>query len=99
MIFNWFTPLMIGLAASKVILEYPGSAAVSQWSPATLSCRTSASTDGIICYKDGSVVGIEDYKDKIIILPDGSLFFLTTEVTDTRNYHCNAGILPSFVFF
>ena len=73
----------VSVVISKVITEPPHSVEVLQGSPVTLDCRTSISADGIIWYKDGSVVRTEDDQDRFFILPNGSLFFLSTEVTDS----------------
>merc|ERR1711892_1425929 len=81
--------ILVSVVISKEIIEPPHSVGVLQGSPVTLDCRTSISADGIIWYKDGSVVGTEDVQDRFLILPDGSLFFLSTEVKDSGNYHCN----------
>merc|ERR1711892_1047658 len=81
--------ILVSVVISKVIIEPTHSVEVLAGSPVTLDCRTSISADGIIWYKDGSVIGTEDDQDRFLILPDGTLFFLSTEVTDSGDYHCN----------
>ena len=78
-------PLLLLSVSAKVILESPQQVKVEPGSPATLHCRTSNSAK-ILWYKDGTVVGTEG-NDRMI-LPDGSLFFLSTESEDSGSYHC-----------
>ena len=80
--------LTLSYTSTTVILEPPHSIQVMYGSPATLHCRTSCSPSNISWYKNGSLVRMGEYSERFLILPDGSLFFLTTEPEDTGSYHC-----------
>jgi len=79
---------ILQLVTSQVILESPSSVKVSPGSPVTLSCRTNTSWRRILWSKDGSVLDTEGYQDRFLMLPDGSLFFLSTTETDSGSYYC-----------
>ena len=80
--------LLLSYTSTTVILDPPHSIQVMYGSPATLHCRTSCSPSNISWYKNGSLVRMGEYDERFLILPDGSLFFLTTEPEDTGSYHC-----------
>ena len=42
----------------------------------------------ILWYKDGSVLDTVGSQDRFLMLPDGSLFFLSTRDTDSGSYYC-----------
>ena len=88
---NIFLPVIAFLlqsVTSQVILESPSSVRVSPGSPVTLPCRTTTSWRRILWYKDGSVLDTVGYQDRFLMLPDGSLFFLSTTDTDSGSYYC-----------
>jgi len=74
--------------ASQIILESPSSVRVSPGSPVTLPCRTNTFWRRILWYKDGSLLDTDGSQDRFLILPDGSLFFLSTTDTDSGSYYC-----------
>merc|ERR1712050_625204 len=82
------TIFILQLVSSQVILESPSSVRVSPGSPVTLPCRTTISWRRILWYKDGSVLDTEGYQERFLMLPDGSLFFLSTTETDSGSYYC-----------
>ena len=74
--------------SAKVIIESPESLQVPTGAPATLNCRTNSPDVNILWYKDGSLVDTEEHQDRFLILPDGSMFFLSTQSDDSGSYHC-----------
>ena len=85
-----FVLLLVCAATPSDILESPQPVQVMKGSPATLKCRTSSSspTLEITWYKDGSQFLLDQKVGRCLLLPDGSLFFLTTSAEDTGDYYC-----------
>ena len=85
-----FVLLLVRAAVPSVIIESPQPVQVMKGSPATLKCRTSSSspTLEITWYKDGSQFLLDQKVGRCLLLPDGSLFFLTTSAEDTGDYYC-----------
>jgi len=83
-----FVLLLVQLLLSSDILESPQSVKVLSGSPATMKCRTSQPSSAIIWYKDGSEFLLDQKVGSCLLLPDGSLFFLTTQAGDTGDYFC-----------
>eukprot|EP00091_Calanus_sinicus_P015333 TRINITY_DN33475_c0_g1_i1.p1 TRINITY_DN33475_c0_g1~~TRINITY_DN33475_c0_g1_i1.p1 ORF type:complete len:108 (-),score=14.51 TRINITY_DN33475_c0_g1_i1:119-442(-) len=84
--------LLVCLVSAKVNIESPESLKVPIGAPATLNCRTNSPRGKILWYKDGSLVDTESQQDRFLILPDGSMFFLSTQPEDYGSYHCNVVI-------
>ena len=69
------------------ILEPPEDVTVLSGDPASLTCRVSAGA--VSWYKDGLKIELSPgHQTDTVVLPDGSLFFLTTRSEDTGLYHC-----------
>ena len=69
------------------ILEPPQDVTVLSGDPASLTCRVSGGP--VFWYKDGLRIELSPGHDTdTVLLPDGSLFFLTTKSEDTGLYHC-----------
>ena len=86
-----FSNILIHIFLAKIvtsitILESPESVQVIIGLPSTLKCRASAAYASITWYKDGSKHDPE--KGRCLLLPDGSLFFLSTRAEDVGEYHC-----------
>jgi len=77
--------LVVSFVNCARILEHPEDVTVLLGEPATLQCRVS---DGDVAwYKDGLKMRLNANRN-VVLLPDGSLFFLTTKNSDTGLYHC-----------
>ena len=75
--------LLAATAWAGQILEPPSDVTVIEGAPASLTCRVDIGE--VSWYKDG----LEIHRDtERVLLPDGSLFFLTTKNSDTGLYHC-----------
>ena len=74
----------VGVTLSYV-LEHPHDVTVVMGDPATLVCRVD--TGDVRWFKDGVEMEIED-DEQIFLLPDGSLFFLSSRIGDTALYNC-----------
>ena len=68
-----------------LILETPEDVTVYGGEPATLKCRVDIG--GVKWLKDGLII-IDEDEDDIIFLQDGSIFFLSTQLSDTGLYNC-----------
>ena len=72
---------------AQQILEPPQDVTVLSGDPASLTCRVSEGP--VFWYKDGLKIKLSPGHDTdTVLLPDGSLFFLTTRSEDTGLYHC-----------
>jgi len=72
---------------SSALLESPVDTIVSVGSPASLWCRSTEGVEAVYSwYKDSHLVSGSPTR---LLLPDGSLFFLTTSVSDTGLYSCS----------
>ena len=81
------TPLAVPVCRADQILEAPEDVTVLSGDPASLTCRVSAGP--VSWYKDGLKIELSPgHSTDSVILPDGSLFFLTTRSQDTGLYHC-----------
>jgi len=80
----------VEVALTSVIIESPQSTRVSEGSPVTLSCRINQDLGKyhIEWYKNGQIFNTENSLHRLLTLPDGSLFFLSSEVSDSGKYHC-----------
>ena len=78
--------LLVATVLGLDILESPEPVLVEQGLPATMQCRTSSPSAVVTWYKDGAILSQED--GRCLLLPDGSLFFLTTVLADSGDYHC-----------
>ena len=75
--------LLLAAAQGGEILEPPTDVTVIEGAPASLTCRVDLGP--VSWYKDG----LQIHRDtERVVLPDGSLFFLTTKNSDTGLYHC-----------
>jgi len=86
--------LSISSESVPVITEHPSSTSVPRNSPVTLNCGVSGSPQPTVSWlKDGSPVKT-GAGDHLMILPDGSLFFLRTvqnkKKQDSGEYRCQA---------
>ena len=81
----WSLLLLAPIVSGLRILEQPEDVTVLQGDPATLNCRISEGE--VHWFKDGLRIKLEAKKN-VVLLPDGSLFFLTTRNSDTGLYHC-----------
>ena len=77
----------ISVCRADQILEPPEDVTALSGDPASLTCRVSAGP--VSWYKDGLKIELSPgHSTDTVILPDGSLFFLTTRSEDTGLYHC-----------
>ena len=85
----WFIYLIISYNIIKItyslIIESPEDLTVVIGDPATLICRVD--NRDVKWFKDGMEMNIDDDKE-IVVLPDGSLFFLSPRLEDTALYNC-----------
>merc|ERR1712131_326915 len=81
---------IISYVMSSIIIESPHSTKVTEGSPISLSCRIDSdySDYQIRWYKDGRQIDTQNPLHRILTLPDGTLFFLSSEVEDTGKYYC-----------
>jgi len=84
------TAVTLEVALTSVIIESPQSTRVSEGAPVTLSCRINPDFRRyqVEWYKNGHVFNTENSLHRLLKLPDGSLFFLSSEVSDSGKYHC-----------
>ena len=79
--------LLTQLCLAEQILEPPEDVTVLSGDPASLTCRVSGGP--VFWYKDGLEIELSPgHNTDTVVLPDGSLFFLTTRSEDTGLYHC-----------
>ena len=74
--------------ALPVITEHPTSVTVSKGSPASLHCRTSP-VSSVTWTRDS--IPISSSSPGVLVLPDGSLFLLSSRPSDSGLYRCLVG--------
>ena len=80
--------LLISITSASLILESPQSRSLVRGSPVSLSCRLDSSELQIVWYKDGLQLDTRNSLHRLLTLPDGSLFFLSSETSDSGVYQC-----------
>jgi len=84
-----FLTALLSLSSASLILESPQSSTVMTGSPVSLSCRLDSSHSlHILWYKDGAQLDTRNSLHRLLTLPDGSLFFLSSEASDSGLYQC-----------
>ena len=84
----WLT-IFTGQTSASLIVESPQSTQVMLGSPVSLPCRLDSSLRvKIVWYKDGGPLDTRNSLHRLLTLPDGSLFFLSSEVADSGEYQC-----------
>ena len=78
--------LLVTILASPIVTVEDYS--VVAGSPLVLPCSPSISGALVLWYKDDTVLATEGHQDRFLILPDASLFFLSTVTTDSGSYYC-----------
>ena len=77
------------LCSASLIVEPPQSSRVMPGSPVSLPCRLDSSKQvKIVWFKDGAPLDTRNSLHRLLTLPDGSLFFLSSEVADSGEYQC-----------
>ena len=71
------------------ILESPSSSVTSPGDPVTLRCRVSGDSENISWYKDKNILKMEELSQRLMLLPDGSLFILSALDQDSGSYQCS----------
>ena len=69
-------------------MESPHDVMVLRGSPATLDCRYGSHPYSVRWWRDGDLMDLDMEEQDCLLLPDGSLFFLTTRMEDTGRYQC-----------
>ena len=77
-----------------VITEHPSSVTVSSGSPASLHCRTSP-VSSVTWTRDS--IPVSSSSPGLLVLPDGSLFLLSSRPSDSGLYRCLVGARGSQV--
>ena len=74
--------------SASIILEAQEHIMVVRGSPATLHCRYSSQPYDVRWWRNGVLLDLDLEQQYRLLLPDGSLFLLTTKMEDTGRYQC-----------
>ena len=81
--------LTLALSSGSVIIESPQSTRVSSGSPISLQCRIEEDNKyKIKWFKNGEEMDMMNSLHRMMMLPDGTLFFLSSEQRDSGKYYC-----------
>ena len=79
------------VTASQLIMEGPSSVREVEGAPVTLICRVQEQTRlHIVWMKDTEELDTRNALHRVMTLPDGSLFILSSEAGDSGRYWCEA---------